>query len=225
MFELGPEFPGRERPKLQDDENLFALKSKNRLNLETGFQWRSGPGRTKKHLSRSWSIIRTCSWMVQTNLSYPDHIIRHLQFKMIEMKWRWRTPDLHISLVLKSEYKWWIRTSVLLGFSRIDSRLFKVSSSEVQNHQNDTPWTCVINRQNSCFFHHIIFNMAISVNSYKYSFNSFDSHGSTYQNVVVKLGIYFVCFGASCWNRHICCSKLLIELLELIAVLELVESQ
>ena len=185
-------------------------------------QWRSGPGRTKKHLSRTWSIIRTCSWMVQTNLSYPDHIIRHLQFKMIEMKWRWRTPDLHISLVLKSEYKWWIRTSVLLGFSRIDSRLFKVSSSEVQNHQNDTPWTCVINRQNSCFFHHIIFNMAISVNSYKYSFNSFDSHGSTYQNVVVKLRIYFVCFGASCWNLHICCNTLLTEL---IAVLELVESQ
>ena len=181
MFESGPEFPGRERPKLQDDENLFALKSKNRSNLGTVLHyWKRDQDERKKLLSRSWSIIRTCSWMVQTNLSYPDHIIRHLQLKMIEMKWRWRTPDLHISLVLKSEYKWWIRTSVLLGFSRIDSRLFKVSSSEVQNHQNDTPWTCVINRQNSCFFHHIIFNMAISVNSYKYSFNSFDSHGSTY---------------------------------------------
>ena len=47
--------------------------------------------------------------------SNPIRLTLTISFDTFISKWlRW-TPDLHIRLVLKSEFKWWIRTSVLLG--------------------------------------------------------------------------------------------------------------
>ena len=111
---------------LQCDQNIAWI-------LGNGQDFRgTGPGPTKYFYSDLWvysRLVRGWSSLICLPLT-----ISFDTFNSKWLKWRWRTSDLHFSLVLKSEYKWWIRTSVLLAFSRIDSRLFKVSSSEVQNH-------------------------------------------------------------------------------------------